>query len=208
MVSWGEISVPLYPTGWDAGPEALATLHQQLPQFLLTPRAVKLVSPSENPKSWKHTKGSFEAVFVQSNSDRSDDKMSAQYGEPRLEVIVEEEPNQSAQHFLAPLSMSSEATNTPAKRPRGPCRRRYCFSEGFHSRLEDLLGLAEGKPNITEGMEGNRHVVSVDFSSLNLEEMGRFERAAFELYYTDKSVKKLTFEGNAAKFWGDFVRQG
>jgi len=70
------------------------------------------------------------------------------------------------------------------------------------------LHAVEGKPSIKECTDKNRSVVVVDFSSLSLEEAANFERAAFELYYTDKSVKKLSFEGNTAKFWGDFVHYG
>lgn len=133
--------------------------------------------------------------------------MSVNTNNCRLEMILDEEP--SSQFFEPPLPQPPPASPiTEQRKSRGVCRRRYCFSEGFHNRLEHMLHAAEGKPTVSEGLEKNRRIVVVDFSSLSLEEASNFERSAFELYYTDKSVKKLSFEGNTAKFWGDFVQYG
>jgi len=129
--------------------------------------------------------------------------------QPKLELLLErvaldaqEDPAEEPS-FVAGMSALGGCGEPPLKKAR-VARRRYCFSEGFRDRLSEILERVNDKAEAEDLLERSHEVVKVDCSRLSPEEMTLFEKLAFEVYYTDKSVFKLMFENNCARFYGAF----
>lgn len=68
------------------------------------------------------------------------------------------------------------------------------FSAGFQERLEKATN-----KQAKFGTKGRSQICELDHSQLSKEDALEFAKIMFELYYTDKTVKKLTFEKNCAR---------
>jgi len=103
------------------------------------------------------------------------------------------------------LNLPEVLVDPPVKKSK-IFRRRFCFSEGFRGRLDEIIMKLDDKVEPVEVLERTHDVVKIDCSRLSIDEMSMFEKEAFVLYYTDKSISKLIFEGNVAKFYGAFTK--
>jgi len=103
------------------------------------------------------------------------------------------------------LSLPEDLMEPPIKKSRS-FRRRFCFSEGFQGRLNEIVIKLDDKVEVEDMIERTYDVVKIDCSRLSIDEMSTFQKEAFVLYYTDKSISKLIFENNTAKFYGAFLK--
>jgi len=90
----------------------------------------------------------------------------------------------------------------PVARKRGrPLKKIKIFSEGLRGRLENYLKNVPHSRRIPLEIysEGLHQVWELDYSHLWPDQTKEFARVTFELYYTDKTVQKLTFEKNFIK---------
>ena len=92
----------------------------------------------------------------------------------------------------------AEACPVARKRGRPSGGKPKLFSSGFRERLEKLTRTADDIPTKYYS-QGLSQVCELDHSQMGQEEAAGFARTMFELYYTDKTVKKLTFEKNCVK---------
>ena len=84
------------------------------------------------------------------------------------------------------------------RRQSHPVGKLKMFSAGFRERLEKLTKMADDLPP-KYYYQGLSQVCELDHSQMCQEEAEGFARLMFGLYYTDKTVKKLTFEKNCVK---------
>jgi len=73
------------------------------------------------------------------------------------------------------------------------------FSDGFPQRLSERLEKIHSLVKTKFDWDGRSARFELDHSQLNKEAALELATSMFELYYTDKTVKKLVFEKNAAK---------
>lgn len=96
-----------------------------------------------------------------------------------------------------PRSPSSSPPPPPPPRGRaGPRDKRKTFSSGFHDRLDKI---AKAGTSTKYAWHGLSQTCELDHSQLSKEEALEFAKIMFEMYYTDKTVRKLIFEKNCAK---------
>jgi len=72
------------------------------------------------------------------------------------------------------------------------------FSNGFRERLEKYLDKIADVSNLSAKfyVQGLNEACEIDYSQMSLEQTEEVARLMFELYYTDKTVKQLTFQKN------------
>ena len=115
------------------------------------------------------------------------------FSDAQPSLVVEQEPPETAD------------PPQPMPRPQRPPVRCREFSSGFHARLGRLT--ASPKFLLYFGTKRNCAVVRIDYSALGYDEIMEFQSGCSELALTDKTVKSLRYEENAAVFEAGFNKR-
>ena len=81
------------------------------------------------------------------------------------------------------------------------------FSDGFPQRLSERLEKIQSLVKTKFDWHGRSAMCELDHSQLNKEAALELAMNMFELYYTDKTVKRLVFEKNVAKMVAGYTNK-
>jgi len=96
---------------------------------------------------------------------------------------------------------SEEKKDLPSYSRRHPKKK---FSSGFCNRMNEFYG--QNKNEMPKySWNGLSQECTIDYSPMSKDEAIEFAKNMFELYYTDKSVKRLIFEKNQVKFIAGYL---